>query len=374
MVLRDLEQIVPKKNVNPRYIEEGIEILEKRKDIIVRPVDKGGGVVILLKEFYHNQLTEMLTNGKTYKKLERDPTVQYEEELRLLVETEYQTRVLSNKERKYLVPSSSHIPKIYTLPKIHKDVQCPPARPIVNGIGSVTSRMGQYLDQLLQKNVVQTKAYRRVTKNLLQLIQEVDLTGKDEVYLVTADVSSLYTIIQHDDTLLALNWALCQRDDIPHNQKIFMRNALDFCLSHNYFWYNGKFYSQKRGVVMGAKFAPSIASLFMGEWEDKTIFFVKREELLLYRRYIDDLFFIWAGSTLSLQCFLKELNANTNNIRLTSEYSKYDIHFLDVNVYRRGEKLETKVYFKPTDCNSYLPYCQEWGFITGFHSQYKEVE
>lgn len=81
---------------------------------------------------------------------------------------------------------------------------------------------------------------------------------------------------------------------------------------------------------------------------------MKREELLLYRRYIDDLFFIWSGSTLSLQCFLKELNANTNNIRLTSEYSKYDIHFLDV--YMQGEKLETKVYFKPTDRNNYLPF------------------
>lgn len=29
---------------------------------------------------------------------------------------------------------------------------------------------------------------------------------------VTADVASLYSIIQHDDALLALNWALSQRD------------------------------------------------------------------------------------------------------------------------------------------------------------------
>lgn len=61
---------------------------------------------------------------------------------------------------------------------------------------------------------------------------------------------------------------------------------------------------------MGAKFTPSIANLFMGEWEDKIIFSTKKEELRLYKRYIDDLFFIWAGSKLSLQGFLDELNAN----------------------------------------------------------------
>ena len=100
--------------------------------------------------------------------------------------------------------------------------------------------------------------------SLLQLLETVDLTGKGEVYLVTANVSSLYTVIQHDDALLALNWALCQRNDIPYNQNVFIRNALDFCLGHNFFWFNGSFYSQCRGVAMGAKFAPSIANLFMG--------------------------------------------------------------------------------------------------------------
>lgn len=90
-------------------------------------------------------------------------------------------------------------------------------------------------------------------------------------------MSSLYTVIQHDNALLALNWALSQREDLPHSQKVFLRDALDFCLSHNYFWFNNKFFSQKRGVAIGAKFAPSIANLFMGEWEDKFVFGKKRD-------------------------------------------------------------------------------------------------
>lgn len=120
----------------------------------------------------------MLSDEETYRKLERDPTPQYEEEFKVLDETGYQTRVLSIKEKRYLVQSSSRIPTIYTLPIIHKDINHPPARPIVNGIGSITSWMGQYLDQFLQKSVTQTKAYLRDTKNLLQLLQDIDLTGE----------------------------------------------------------------------------------------------------------------------------------------------------------------------------------------------------
>lgn len=65
--------------------------------------------------------------------------------------------------------------------------------------------MGQYLDHFLQKSVIKTRSYLRDTKNLLNCLEKIDLTGKDEVLLVTADVSSLYAIIQHEDALLALN-------------------------------------------------------------------------------------------------------------------------------------------------------------------------
>lgn len=59
---------------------------------------------------------------------------------------------------------------------------------------------------------------------------------------------------------------------------------------------------------MGVKFAPSLANLFMGEWEDKSIFAIKRDGLLFYKRYIDDLLFVWEGSENFLHKFMSELN------------------------------------------------------------------
>lgn len=178
----------------------------------------------------------MLSDESTYVKFSSDPTFAYQKDLQRLVDLGFSKKVLNKKENKFLAPSFCRIPTIYTLPKVHKDPKNSPARPIVNSIGSVTARLGQYLDTFLQASVLRTKAYLKDTKNLLQIISEIDLSGKQDVFLVTTDVSSLYTIIQHDDALLALNWALSQKDDIPFEQKVFLKQALDFCLSHNYFF------------------------------------------------------------------------------------------------------------------------------------------
>lgn len=188
-------------------------------------------------------------------------------------------RVITKKEKMYLCPSLNRVPTIYTVPKIHKDPVKPPARPIVNGIESITARIGQHLDHFLQTSVKTTKAYLKDTTSFLQLLKEVKVPKDTEMFLVTADVSSSYTIIQHDDVLLALNWAFSKRDDIPYIQKKFLRLVLDYCLTHNYFWYAGNIYSQT-GVAMGAKFAPSLANLFISEWEDKWMYKSKRKELV----------------------------------------------------------------------------------------------
>ena len=175
LVLRDLDHLKPKKNVSVKHIQEGIDMLEKRKNIIIRPADKGGGVVILNKAFYHGQISDMLADKSTYSLLEQDPSHAYRQQLHVLVKKGSKLGVLTVKEQNYLTPASSKVPTIYTLPKIHKDPLNPPARPIVNSIDSVSSRMGQYLDTFLQKSVRTTKSYLKDTKDLLLSLQEITL-------------------------------------------------------------------------------------------------------------------------------------------------------------------------------------------------------
>lgn len=267
----------------------------------------------------------------------------------------YGTNVNNPKEKRYLNPSTCRIPVIYTLPKIHRNPLIPSACPIINGIGSVTSRLGEYLDKFLQPNVRATKAYLKDTTDILQSLDEMRLDPDTTTFLVTADVSSLYTIMM---MALALNWPLGKMNDIPHAQKGFLGKALFlflyFCISHNYFWYHGQFYSQQVGVAMDAKFAPSLANLFMTEWEDRHVFNRYRPQMKFYRRFIDDLLIIWAGSREFALEFIFHLNHSSNNIKLDYQLSDHSVNFFDVTIDKSENRLTIRVFFRPTDRNSYL--------------------
>lgn len=150
LVLQDLDTLKLKRASDLLHIKKGIQTLTKRKDIVIRPADKGGEVVIHSKEQYMKEIDRQLLDESTYVKLLGNPTTQYKKELEKLVHLGIKKEVLNKKESKFLIPESCRIPVIYTVLKLHKDKINPPGRPIVNGIESLTSRMGQYFDNFIQ--------------------------------------------------------------------------------------------------------------------------------------------------------------------------------------------------------------------------------
>lgn len=91
-------------------------------------------------------MSRLLSDRSTYLPLKGNPTASYKKELVLLVEEGLRKRVISKNEKAFLIPVAPRVPVIYYLPKVHKDPVCPPGRPIVSGIDSVTSRVGKYID------------------------------------------------------------------------------------------------------------------------------------------------------------------------------------------------------------------------------------
>lgn len=50
VVLEDLKTLKIKKREEPNFVKSGIRKLTKRKDIVIRSADEGGGIVILSKK------------------------------------------------------------------------------------------------------------------------------------------------------------------------------------------------------------------------------------------------------------------------------------------------------------------------------------
>ena len=124
-------------------------------------------------------------------------------------------------------------------------------------------------------------------------------------------------------------------------------------LNNSIFQFNEETLKQFRGTTIGTTFAPPYAIIFMVDLEERIL---KDTELKLriWRRYINDIFFIWEHGKDSLKQFIEILNACHLTIKFTAEWSKEEINFLDVNVRLRNRQLETELHIKPTDTHQFL--------------------
>lgn len=139
----------------------------------------------------------------------------------------------------------------------------------------------------------------------------------DGVWMVTADVTSLYTIIPHHFGIGAVKYYLRELSKIPIIQQNNIIELLEFAASHNYFWFNNNFYGQKRDVAMGAKYAPSLVNLFMVKWDEEVVFTDRSLFLTFWARYIHDVLFLWEGTKPQLEEFFVMLNNNQRGIKFT---------------------------------------------------------
>jgi len=104
---------------------------------------------------------------------------------------------------------------------------------------------------------------------------------------------------------------------------------------------------------MGTKLVPNYANLFMADLESKSIFNYPKQPIL-YRRYIDDIFFIWTHGTTKLDNFISHLNSVHPTIKFASTTSNTSITYLDQDIYIHNNQFQTKTHFKTTNTFSYL--------------------
>ena len=104
---------------------------------------------------------------------------------------------------------------------------------------------------------------------------------------------------------------------------------------------------------MGTKVAPSLANIFMADFEER---FVYRNagKILLWKRFIDDVVCITEGGTAYLDELFDFLNTCHPTIKFTKEFSNESVSFLDTNLSVDHEgNLSTDLFTKPTDTHDY---------------------
>ena len=256
----------------------------------------------------------------------------------------------------YLSDTTCRTSELYLLPKIHKNKNPPPGRPIISANGSPTEKISQFVDHFLNPTTFNLPSYVRDTTHFLQIISGIQNLPPDTL-LVTLDVESLYTNIPTPMGLEAARKALNKSRPSPNVQPTnnSLVKLLEMVLTKNNFQFNGQHYLQIKGTAMGTKAAVAYANTTLGFFEDKFVYTYKVQPLL-YKRFIDDIFIIWTQGRDKLDDFISHLNNCDSNFRFTQDISEHSIHFLDTTISISNNGLKSDLYSKPTDSHNYLRY------------------
>lgn len=111
-----------------------------------------------------------------------------------------------------------------------------------------------------------------------------DLRVSEGSYLVTLDVSSLYTNIPHDDGIASLIEMYEQHRQVDTPDSHVIATLRHLVLEPNSFEFNKKYYRQVNGTAMGTKMAPRYANILMGKLEIKFLSDCSLQPLI-YKRF-----------------------------------------------------------------------------------------
>ncbi|CAH2292869.1 Hypothetical predicted protein [Pelobates cultripes] len=168
--------IIPKIQHDNLTVQQrkALKELNTDQNIIIKSSDNGGNVVIMDREHFIEMCMEHLKDSSAYRKLSNDPTTLYLSELKHILDSALENDIITSEEYKFILPHlTPTIATLYCLPKIHKNMNNPPGRPIVYGNGSITERSSQFLEKLLHPLVISLKSYLQDTKQTLILLENL---------------------------------------------------------------------------------------------------------------------------------------------------------------------------------------------------------
>ena len=221
-----------------REQREAFKSLRPRKDMIIKPADKGSGVVVMDRQQYIDEAMRQLTNRTDYETLDSDSTGNFCKEIQETLDDMRDNNHLSKKAHKFLSPTDCRTARFYLLPKVHKPGNL--GRPIISGNGSPTEHISLFVDSFLKPLVPRISSYIHDTPDFLRIILGIQHQVPSTAIIGTFDVSSLYTNIPHDEGIDA-----CSKDFTPITDIVTLMNHV---LTKNNFTFLDKHYLQVHGT------------------------------------------------------------------------------------------------------------------------------
>ena len=195
----------------------------------------------------------MVIDDRTYKQLKRDPSKKLQRKLNDKLFQLHQANILKKLLYSRLSCSIAQTPKLYGLPKIHKENA--PLRPIFSFCSSPTYELSKYLVGILKPLTEKSKHRLINSEAFVARIKNAQINEDHE--LVSFDVKSLFTSIPLDLAIESVKEALANHSSDPPISKEEVIDLLTLCLESTFFQYDGNFYQQLHGTAIIASLSCS---------------------------------------------------------------------------------------------------------------------
>ena len=247
------------------------------------------------------------------------------------------------------------VPKLYTLPKIHKPAI--PHRPIVSFTNSPAHKVSVFLNKIFQ-NFLQFKPKFTIGNSTMLRKELASVSVPPNSLLVFLNISNLFPSVPPQECLQLIRRILF-KSELPDyvTQELF--DILNVTIQQNFFVFDDKFYQQNQGLAMGSPLSPFLADVFINHLEESQISQndLFRKHIFKWYRYVDDIFAIFQGTSTDLNTFLVFLNAVHARLRFTCEIEKdRELPFLDLKIRQTlNSNLSFRIYRKDTCTDHLIP-------------------
>ena len=327
-----------------------VRSLKQRSDIVILTADKGSATVEMDQSEYEKKIEDLL-GDRVYQKFSKDPTSSTERKITKELKNPEQGRHISKALVNKLKPTASRPPKLYGLPKIHKpDV---PLRPIVSCIGSPTYQLAKHITSPITPLTGLTSSFVKNSQHFVETIGEERLL--DDEAMVSFDVKSLFTSVPVDEALEVVQRRLEEDETLMERTELsptHVTHLLELCLRTTYFKFQGSYYEQRDGAVMGSPVSPVVANIYMEMFEELALRTAEHPPRI-WKRYVDDTFCVMKKT--DVEGFLSHLNSLCPTIFFTMEQEDGKLPFLDTLLHHKTDgSLDISIYRKPTHTDRYL--------------------
>ena len=174
--------------------------------------------------------------------------------------------------------------------------------------------------------------------------------------MLSFDVANLYTNIPVKETLKITEKIITDKLKDQTNIEAII-DLLNICIDQNFCKFNNKIYQFSDGLPMGMALSGLLSDIFLDNLESIIIDEDHDKNILIWRRYVDDVFVVWKGNDVNcIGAFHDLINSLHPNINFTLELeSDNNLKFMDLSITKRDNAVEFDIYRKPTQTDVIIP-------------------